>query len=254
MATGEESAPALAPALTPSPPTLPGEAIKAEVRDLLELKLMGNDAAVKIETLHKLADYFAEKGEGQDAYQRKEEHRRAVERWDGCHFALSALRLELDKADGPHRDIVYGVIRFFTNWSIGSSERCDVLSRFYGIGVIAEGARAFLDDGEIATAAICCFFNFTSDSDAKRVNELVEGDAIQYVIHAMTAHVNAQSLQKRALIILERSYDVSGHRQRDRLVEKGALYAVSAAYTTHLLSSEQIRSLCSNLMNKLCVP
>jgi hypothetical protein len=253
MSIEEESGTsAAAPALA-SPPTLSAEAVKAEVRVLLERNLMSNDDELKIETLHKLANYFAEKEDGPNAYHQKVEHRRAVEHWNGCHLVLLTVQQQLSKADGPHLDVIYGAIRFLANWSIGSSERCDALSRFDGIGVIVQAGKAFLNNAGIGTAAICCFLNFTSDHDEKRLSGIVEGDALHYVIQAMLAHKTNKVLQRGALILLERSCDILGPRHRVRLIEKDMLLALSAAYATFLDSAE-CRTLCSTLMNKLCVP
>lgn len=241
-----------APVVSSQPPQ-PAQAVKVEVRALLELNLTGNDPAVKIDTLNKLAEYFAEKGEGPDAFQQKAEHRRAVEHLDGCHLVLIVLRQELAKAGGPHRNVVYSAIRFLANWCIGSPEHCDALSRFDGIGVILDVMKVFIADGGMGTAAVCCLLNYTSDNDAARLGDFVEGDALEYIIQAMLAHTNNESLQRRALIVLERSCEVSDRSRRERLIKNGALLAVSAAYTAFFLSDAQIRALCSIVMQKLCV-
>jgi hypothetical protein len=252
--TGEESGTGAAVAVLASPPAPSVVAVMAEVRELLERRLMDGDDELKIETLHKLAGYFAVKDDDPSAYSQNAEHRRAVEHWNGCHLVLIAVRRQLFRADGPHRAIVHGAIQFLVNWITGIPERCDALARFEGIGVIVQAARAFHTDDTIRAAAICFFLGFTSDNDEKRLRDIVGGDAFHYIIQAMISHPTKKSLQLQGLHFLKRVVDVLGHEHRGRLVKKGALVAVSGAYSTYLDSDVQILALSKNLMSKLCPP
>lgn len=233
------------------------EAVVAEVRELLEGDLLRPDVdeAAKVAALRTLGDYF---DTDHGAYPQTAEHRRAVKDWNGCHLVLVALQRELAKADddGPRRDVVLEAIRFLPNWCIGSPERCAVLSRFQGVAGILEVAKAFPNDGGITAEVIRCFLRFSSDEDPARLNEIVQGDALEYIVQAMSSetHKDNAALQRCALTILERATKGDDGRRRDRLIQKGAVIAAAAAYATFLESDDGILTLCAVTLGTLVVP
>jgi hypothetical protein len=238
------------------------EAIKKEVRDILEKNLIGNaDHEVQVEALHALRAPFKTVGASPQERQRKKAYRRAISEWNGCHFVLVVLRRELDK-DGsdtvPNRDVVFYALAFLRRWNDRGPDRRDALSRHHGLEAVARAMRGFRNDAGIQYTAVACLHYFARDdnNDMTRRRELVEGGAIPLIFRALMSPNHNVKTPSRATILLGRLCDVAEVRHFDGLVEAGALEALARVAKVHKTSaaapdSEKILSACQKLMTKL---
>jgi hypothetical protein len=193
------------------------------------------------------------------AYQQMVEHRRAVNRSLGGTLVLIELVFELNKVgDRRNRDVVLEANRFLASWVTASAESLCCFSVNRGLRLIRQALNGYLDDRDIATTAIGCFYNFISDEDATYLNEFVDGGSLQCMIRAMklSCHTHNEILQYRALRVIDRL--IVGEVPHGVLIAAGALDAVMAANeafrdgTTELRL--QLQLLCDKLLRTLYVP
>jgi hypothetical protein len=237
-------------------------AVEAEVRALLEaVRISGDDGAApaaKVAALRTLKERFLEEEGGQDAYQQMAEHRRAVNRFDGGRRVLLELRRELGKVgDLQNRDVVLEAIRFLANWITTSAEGFQCFLDIQGIRSVRDALNGYLDDHEIAAAAISCFYNYTLIGDGAHLNEFVAGGSLQCMVWAVTlpAHENNELLLFRAVHVV--AHLVDGGVPHDLLRAAGAMYVPvsvkSAFWGEHSESILKLMCLSDELLDVLNV-
>lgn len=179
----------------------------------------------------------------------KEEYSRAVGKWHGGHFVLVVLRQELDKGDGGNREVVYQAVRFLANWNKEAPRCRHDMSMFKGAGSIADAMQAYPYDREIQYATICCLLNYTCESEAAKLQDLVDEDAVVLLVRALKTFSDDTRIVTHGVKILDRLHGAS---HRYRLVKDGAMVAVSEVILAHEGSWDV--TACYNLVKKLCGP
>jgi hypothetical protein len=232
------------------------DAIKKEIRELLEKKLMGaataddDDGKAKLEALRTLHEYW-----DYDPYTsntKYKAYRSATIESDGCHLILIALRQELDKGDGANREVVEESIRFLQLWNCFEVELGDTMLRFDGVEAVARAMKAFPQDHCIQNVAVACFHNFTYGAAAARPHALVEAGCLPLILQALPAIGFYEKGPMGAVMTLGRMCEFAGPRHFEGLVDTavlGTLVDVCRAYNED--SDERVRASCRAVMNKL---
>jgi hypothetical protein len=152
---------------------------------------------------------------------------------------LIALRQELDKDGGPNRNVVLKVVQFLQNWTFLPCRR-DTMSRFRGVGMVARAIDACSTNEALQLAAIACLVNYTSDGDATRCEELLDGTCLRGIVRAASPSLCEVG---------------GGRRHVDRMIECGALVAAARTYSEHKGGCNhpecELRVVARRLMNKL---
>lgn len=229
-----------------------GDAIKKEIRELLEKKLMGAaaDDGAKLEALRKLNEYWDyDPNTSNTKYQG---HRRATIESAGCHLVLIVLRQELGKGEGANRRVVQESINFLLRWNCFGVDLGETMLRFDGVSSVARAMKAFPQDQYIQYVAVLCFNNFSNKGGAARVHGLLERGCLPLIIQALPTIAMYENGPKCAVLTLGRMCEVAGHGHFQDLVDAAVMEALVDVFRAHNEDSdERVRSACRAVMNKL---
>jgi hypothetical protein len=138
-----------------------------------------------------------------------------------------------------HFETVFQAIRFLSNWitQLTRGNR-DTLRISESIQAIVAAMEAFPLDGEIQRVGCDAFYCF-AELESNETPLLVKAQAIRIVVRAMKDHTDDVVLQRYACLVLDKA--CLHPSNRGKLLDAGALGAVSNAYEKHARTCKTIR-------------